>query len=120
MTRRALQMAASLLERFDRFRCMEESAVRAAAQGLSPRAAALAAVGRSVPKRELPLCGALTRVGRPCRARAYRVRAELVPRNGRCRMHGGLSTGPRTAAGLAAVCRSLPLANAARARKARR
>lgn len=36
-------------------------------------------------------CGARTRVGRPCRAPARD--------NGRCRMHGGLSTGPKTAEG---------------------
>jgi len=38
-------------------------------------------------------CGARTRGGHPCRAWA-------MP-NGRCRMHGGKSTGPRTAEGLA-------------------
>lgn len=36
-------------------------------------------------------CGARTRVGRPCRAPARD--------NGRCRMHGGLSTGPKTPEG---------------------
>jgi hypothetical protein len=40
-----------------------------------------------------PRCGARTRQGTPCRAPAMA--------NGRCRMHGGKSTGPRTAAGLA-------------------
>ena len=40
-----------------------------------------------------PRCGARTRCGGCCRQPAMR--------NGRCRMHGGLSTGPRTAAGLA-------------------
>jgi rRNA maturation protein Nop10 len=39
-----------------------------------------------------PRCGAKTRVGTPCRSPA-------MP-NGRCRMHGGCSTGPRTAEGL--------------------
>jgi hypothetical protein len=39
-----------------------------------------------------PRCGARTRAGGCCRQPAMR--------NGRCRMHGGLSTGPRTAAGL--------------------
>ena len=39
-----------------------------------------------------PRCGATTRAGRPCRQPA-------MP-NGRCRFHGGRSTGPRTAAGL--------------------
>jgi hypothetical protein len=37
-------------------------------------------------------CGAKTRAGRPCRSPAMK--------NGRCRMHGGTSTGPRTDAGL--------------------
>ena len=38
-------------------------------------------------------CQALTRRGTPCRA--------LALANGRCRLHGGLSTGPRTAEGWA-------------------
>ena len=41
-----------------------------------------------------PRCGARTRAGCPCRAPA--IRGKL-----RCRMHGGRSTGPRTAKGLA-------------------
>lgn len=40
-------------------------------------------------------CGARTRAGEACQAPA-------MP-NGRCRMHGGASTGPRTAEGLARV-----------------
>jgi len=40
-----------------------------------------------------PRCGARTRAGCPCRAPAMA--------NGRCRMHGGRSTGPRTPEGLA-------------------
>src|SRR5215207_3288739 len=39
-----------------------------------------------------PRCGARRRDGQPCRAPA-------MP-NGRCRMHGGPSTGPRTPEGL--------------------
>ncbi len=38
-------------------------------------------------------CGARTRGGDPCQGPAMA--------NGRCRMHGGTSTGPRTAEGLA-------------------
>jgi hypothetical protein len=38
------------------------------------------------------VCGAKTRRGTPCRRRD-------VNNNGRCKLHGGLSTGPRTAAG---------------------
>lgn len=41
-----------------------------------------------------PRCGARTRRGTPCRGLAVRNRL-------RCRMHGGNSTGPRTAEGLA-------------------
>ncbi|MFM9841334.1 MAG: HGGxSTG domain-containing protein [Dongiaceae bacterium] len=40
-----------------------------------------------------PRCGARTRIGGCCRQPAMR--------NGRCRMQGGLSTGPRSAEGLA-------------------
>jgi hypothetical protein len=40
-----------------------------------------------------PRCGAKTRTGCPCRSPAMA--------NGRCRMHGGASTGPTTEAGLA-------------------
>lgn len=36
-------------------------------------------------------CGAKTRQGTPCRCKALR--------NGRCKLHGGKSTGPRTVAG---------------------
>jgi hypothetical protein len=42
-----------------------------------------------------PRCGARTRAGCPCRQPAMA--------NGRCRLHGGKSTGARTAAGLARV-----------------
>jgi hypothetical protein len=40
----------------------------------------------------VPRCGARTRRGTACQAPAMR--------NGRCRLHGGLSTGPKTAAGI--------------------
>jgi hypothetical protein len=40
-------------------------------------------------------CGAKTRAGGSCRAKAMR--------NGKCRMHGGLSTGPKTAEGRARI-----------------
>src|SRR5215467_7622171 len=51
-------------------------------------------------KNELPLCGARCRDGHPCQARATRdVETGCFVRNGRCRLHGGLSTGPRTVEG---------------------
>jgi hypothetical protein len=45
-----------------------------------------------------PRCGAKTRAGTPCKAAA-------MP-NGRCRMHGGPSTGPRTKEGKARISAS--------------
>ena len=42
--------------------------------------------------RNAPRCGAKTRSGKPCQAPGMA--------NGRCRMHGGASTGPRTPEGL--------------------
>ena len=45
-----------------------------------------------------PRCGARTRAGGACRQPAMA--------NGRCRLHGGKSTGPRTAAGRAASARA--------------
>ena len=58
--------------------------------------AALRAAGVKVLIRLLPvrnLCGAKTRRGRACRC--------LALKNGRCRLHGGLSTGPKTEDGWA-------------------
>jgi hypothetical protein len=48
--------------------------------------------------RSAPRCGARTRRQTSCLAPAMR--------NGRCRMHGGASTGPKTAQGLANSRRS--------------
>jgi hypothetical protein len=45
-----------------------------------------------------PRCGARTRAGAPCRSPA-------MP-NGRCRMHGGCSTGPRTPEGLQRIVKA--------------
>jgi hypothetical protein len=45
-----------------------------------------------------PRCGAKTRAGLACRAPAMK--------NARCRMHGGKSTGPRTAEGLARLAQA--------------
>ena len=55
-----------------------------------------------------PRCGARTRAGCGCRQPAMA--------NGRCRMHGGLSTGPRTPAGLAR-CRTTRLTHGYRSRE---
>ena len=45
-----------------------------------------------------PRCGARTRAGTPCNGPA-------MP-NGRCRMHGGASTGPQTAEGLERIVKA--------------
>lgn len=50
-------------------------------------------------KGERALCGATTRAGHPCEARAVWDKENDRPRNGRCRLHGGLSTGARTLEG---------------------
>ena len=55
-------------------------------------------VGR-VRKKNRPCCGAKTRKGSPCLAR-------VVSGAARCRLHGGLSTGPKTADGRARICES--------------
>jgi hypothetical protein len=46
-------------------------------------------------KAERPKCGARCRDGHPCQALPVWDQTRNAPRNGRCRVHGGLSTGPR-------------------------
>ncbi len=48
--------------------------------------------GTALPKKIRPRCGAKTRTGGECQA-------TVVPGKRRCRLHGGLSTGPKTEAG---------------------
>ncbi len=50
-------------------------------------------------KPERPRCGARCRDGHECRAPAVWDKKHDRPRTGRCRMYGGLSTGPRTLVG---------------------
>jgi hypothetical protein len=61
-----------------------------------------------------PRCGARTRAGLACKGPAMH--------NGRCRMHGGASTGPRTAEGLQRIkqARTIHGAYSAEARALRR
>ena len=61
-----------------------------------------------IPKRLRPKCGAKTRTGRPCIALAVWDKENDCPVNGRCRFHGGLSTGPKTVEGLRRVTANLP------------
>jgi hypothetical protein len=56
----------------------------------------LAGDGTPLWRKDRPRCGARTRKGTPCLVR-------VQPGKRRCRFHGGLSTGPRTAEGKARV-----------------
>ena len=58
-----------------------------------------------LPRSQRPVCGAMTRKGVPCRAKVVWIKGEPLPRK-RCRNHGGLSTGPVTAEGRAAIAES--------------
>ncbi len=49
--------------------------------------------------RRRPLCGAKTRAGTPCRM-------VVVEGRDRCRLHGGMSTGPKTAEGRERIAES--------------
>ncbi|MBK5965226.1 hypothetical protein CCR95_14295 [Thiocystis minor] len=53
-----------------------------------------------------PVCGAKTRRGTPCQCKPLK-------RGGRCRFHGGLSTGPRTPEGRIQATENLAKARAA-------
>lgn len=87
-------------------------AVLADRSGISQRIAHARARAKdfaTVTRRDIPhnydgskqfLCNARTQSGRPCRAMG------LAP-NGRCKWHGGKSTGPRTAEGKARSLRNL-------------
>jgi hypothetical protein len=46
-----------------------------------------------VPRSDRPRCGAKTRKGTPCQAPAVWDEQRHKPMNGRCKLHGGLSTG---------------------------
>jgi hypothetical protein len=59
----------------------------------------LTSTPRRLPRRLRPRCGALCRNGWPCKAKAVWDEDHDRPVNGRCKNHGGMSTGPRTHAG---------------------
>ena len=52
-------------------------------------------------RQKRPLCGARCRDGHACKAKAVVSPKTDKPVNGRCRMHGGLSTGAKTEEGKA-------------------
>ncbi|HEO1402485.1 TPA: hypothetical protein VAH73_002238 [Legionella pneumophila] len=49
------------------------------------------------------ICGAKTRKGKPCQAPPVWNHNRDCAVNGRCKLHGGLSTGPKTEAGRNAI-----------------
>ena len=57
-------------------------------------------------KRERPRCGARCRDGSPCKAPPVWDRRLDRAVNGRCRMHGGLSTGPKSEEGRRRIAES--------------
>jgi hypothetical protein len=62
-----------------------------------------------LPRAARPQCGAKTRAGLPCK--------RIALRNGRCRNHGGLSTGPKTKAGRSRIAEAQKRRWGAAARK---
>ena len=91
--------------------------MRSARARMRCRGRAMAEQGGGHTKRGVPpdyagddpyLCNARTKSGRPCRA--------LKLAGGRCKWHGGLSTGPTTPEGKAQVARNLVKARRALAR----
>jgi hypothetical protein len=82
---------------------VDEFVDRSLARQKARRAHAGANTSRAanIPKWLRPQCGAKTRAGGRCRATPVWDKKHDRPRNGRCRMHGGLSTGPKTPEGKA-------------------
>lgn len=56
-----------------------------------------------LPRNKRGICGAKTRRGSPCQAPPVWDKKADMARNGRCKMHGGLSTEPKTEAGREAI-----------------
>lgn len=55
------------------------------------------------PRHSRGICGAKTRKGTPCQAPPVWDRVRDKARNGRCKLHGSLSTGPKTLEGRSAI-----------------
>ena len=62
-------------------------------------------IGRicKMPKKKRGTCGARTRRNTSCQAPPVWNKVQDKARNGRCKLHGGFSTGPRTEAGKEAI-----------------
>jgi len=55
------------------------------------------------PRRNRGTCNAKTRKGTLCQAPPVWDKIKDIPINGRCKLHGGLSTGPKTEKGREAI-----------------
>ena len=58
---------------------------------------------RKMPRKKRGVCSARTRRDTPCQAPPVWNKSQDKARNGRCKLHGGLSTGPKTEAGREAI-----------------
>ena len=56
-----------------------------------------------IPRKERGICAARTRKGTPCKAPPVWDKSKDKAKNGRCKLHGGLSTGPKSKAGRDAI-----------------
>ncbi len=56
-----------------------------------------------LPRKKRGICCARTRKGTPCQAPPAWDKKNDVAKNGRCKLHGGLSTGPKTGIGKEAI-----------------
>lgn len=55
------------------------------------------------PRKNRGVCGAMTRKGTPCQAPPVWNKSKDKAKNGRCKLHGGMSTGVPTEAGRQAI-----------------
>jgi hypothetical protein len=69
------------------------------------------------PRKERGKCGAKTRKGLPCNAPPAWNKATDKAKNGRCKLHGGLSTGAKTEAGRQAIRDSVRASNLRRGKQ---
>lgn len=66
------------------------------------------------------ICGAKTRKGTPCNAPPVWNKVTDKAKNGRCKLHGGLSTGAKTEAGRQAIGLAVGASNRRRIKKTKK
>jgi hypothetical protein len=70
-----------------------------------------------LPKSERGTCGAKTRKGTSCKAPPVWNKETDKAKNGRCKLHGGLSTGAKTEAGRQAIREGVKASNLRRGKQ---